>query len=311
GLSAEEKQQIWRESNLNPDLPQDADRPPWKTLLERPAVPYVRDDAAKWQRKMVEKRARRDAESDRDWERGREWERDRESERGLSGGLGERDQEGAADMAKLKVAWLIDELAVLRPAAIVKLLNAQRAWIGMEHVEGVVRGLLGRGETLRAIRALKWARQTAFYAPIPSLYADILDAATANQHVPRAQELFDMMLTHGLVPPRRNYEGLIRMFLRERRRLQEGKGPSGEGEEEDVTGGREGIRAVESGGEAGRGPGGFTGFKEMKQAEKAAAEVERGWEVYRQMKQFAELTPSRAVQEEIWAALTGGGGVTK
>ncbi|CAI5525742.1 unnamed protein product [Closterium sp. Naga37s-1] len=354
GLSAEEKQQIWRESNLNPDLPQDADRPPWKTLLERPAVPYVRDDAAKWQRKMVEKRARRDAESDRDWERGREWERDRESERGLSGGFGERDQEGAADMAKLKVAWLIDELAVLRPAAIVKLLNAQRAWIGMEHVEGVVRGLLGREETLRAIRvcaqmgapnrllrpnplplclpavsthslslfspsrppsspplqALKWARQTAFYAPIPSLYADMLDAATANQHVPRAQELFDMMLTHGLVPPRRNYEGLIRMFLRERRRLQEGKGPSGEGEEEDGTGGREGSRAVESGGEAGRGPGGFTGFKEMKQAEKAAAEVERGWEVYRQMKQFAELTPSRAVQEEIWAALTGGGSVT-
>ncbi|CAI5494604.1 unnamed protein product [Closterium sp. Naga37s-1] len=253
-------------------------------------------------------------EEDEEEEEGEEDEEEEEEDEDDPGGLKERDQEGAADMAKLKVAWLIDELAVLRPAAIVKLLNAQRAWIGMEHVEGVVRGLLGRGETLRAIRALKWARQTAFYAPIPSLYADMLDAATANQHVPRAQELFDMMLTHGLVPPRRNYEGLIRMFLRERRRLQEGKGPSGEGEEEDGTGGvcegREGSRAVESGAEAGKGPGGFTGFKEMKQAEKAAAEVERGWEVYRQMKQFAELTPSRAVQEEIWAALTGGGGVT-
>ncbi|GJP51182.1 hypothetical protein CLOM_g10346 [Closterium sp. NIES-68] len=135
-----------------------------------------------------------------------------------------------------------------------------------------------------------------------------------------------MMLAHGLVPPRRNYEGLIRMFLGESLRAEEGEAGTGEEAE-----GKEKSRAVESGaGAAGEAPAGigakgskeakkgkepkegkgeeearvFKGFKELKKAAKAATEVEKAWEVYRQMKQFAELVPSRGIQEELWGVLT-------
>ena len=94
-----------------------------------------------WQMKMMRKREKRAEEFGRDMS---EW-------MGEAEGEGEGMERGE-EWREQRVTWLVAELAVSRPAPLVRLLNAQRGWIAMQELEEIVRRLIDRMEPRRAVR---------------------------------------------------------------------------------------------------------------------------------------------------------------
>eukprot|EP00897_Mesotaenium_endlicherianum_P004162 jgi/Mesen1/3774/ME000205S03040 len=115
---------------------------------------------------------------------------------------------------KARRAWLVGEIGVMRPTPLVRLLNAQRTWMGADDVHALVNLLLAADHGPRAFRVLKWARQMDWYEPSFDTYTKLAADMCRLDKLSRAVEAYDMMITHGMVPTAETYEALVRAHLK-------------------------------------------------------------------------------------------------
>lgn len=124
-------------------------------------------------------------------------------------------EEGGEEWKKRKLNWMLEELVVMRPSPLVKLLNAQRSWISPKDVRYIIDRLLDDGEGLRAVRVLKWNQQMDWYEPNFDIYTRLAEEMARMSKISRCMEIYDMMMTRGMAPLATTYEIIINSLLKE------------------------------------------------------------------------------------------------
>eukprot|EP00897_Mesotaenium_endlicherianum_P003953 jgi/Mesen1/3586/ME000020S03117 len=126
----------------------------------------------------------------------------------------ERQARGPA-WRRRKLRWLAEEMPGMQANPMVKLLNAQRSWVGPADVAALAELLLTAGQPLCAFRCVKWARQGGWYAVSPETYASVTIVMCRDERkLSRPAELHDMMVADGVVPTAATYSALIAAHLR-------------------------------------------------------------------------------------------------
>eukprot|EP00850_Spirogloea_muscicola_P011654 SM000073S21430 [mRNA] locus=s73:249573:252679:+ [translate_table: standard] len=110
-------------------------------------------------------------------------------------------------------AAVVADVAACRPGPLVKLLNAQRAWLGLDDGRLVARALLERGDVLRAIRVLKWMRMRPWFEPDVQLYKGLILGAARLSKMSRVRELLAMLAEAGRAPDAETYAAIIEGYL--------------------------------------------------------------------------------------------------
>eukprot|EP00850_Spirogloea_muscicola_P015073 SM000113S24029 [mRNA] locus=s113:56067:59247:+ [translate_table: standard] len=112
-------------------------------------------------------------------------------------------------------AAVVAEAAACRPGPLVKLLNAQRAWLGLDDGRLVARALLERGDVLRAVRVLKWMRMRPWFEPDVQLYKGLIVGAARLSKMSRVRELLAMLAEAGRAPDAEAYVAIVEGYLAE------------------------------------------------------------------------------------------------
>eukprot|EP00850_Spirogloea_muscicola_P009092 SM000050S17017 [mRNA] locus=s50:471351:474542:- [translate_table: standard] len=187
-------------------------------------------------------------------------------------------------------AAVVADVAACRPGPLVKLLNAQRAWLGLDDGRLVARALLERGDVLRAVRVRHRVPCRSMFlpasSPLGNAVAALLVAASA------VGQFFLRRASSAMATPApyvQLYKGLIvgAARLSKMSRVRE-------------------LLAMLA--EAGRAPDAETyvavieGYLAEDVDNDDAVVLERAWEAYRSMGRFGEHKPSPALQEKLLKA---------
>ncbi|KAL0554540.1 hypothetical protein IC582_008463 [Cucumis melo] len=112
-----------------------------------------------------------------------------------------------------KLAWLCKELPAQKPGTVIRLLNAQRKWMGQDDATYLTVHCLRIRENETAFRVYKWMMQQHWYRFDYALSTKLADYMGKERKFSKCREVFDDIINQGCVPSESTFHILIVAYL--------------------------------------------------------------------------------------------------